>query len=163
MLAMKAFKTPRVAGSFHSLRTSSRKRTMRPSSTGRPESCASVARNKSSSMQAFASVHLTGELGDRRLVFQVAPGGHMVHEQMLQNEMASLVDVVRQEPEPAQNLPGHFGAAARVIFASNGLAHVVQQGREKEHRGPGHFGRETTIQRVFMGDVAAHQGAQAID
>ena len=51
--------------------------------------------------QTFAAVHLARELGDGRRVVEIAARGHVVHEEVLQDEVAALVDVFGRQARAA--------------------------------------------------------------
>ena len=52
--------------------------------------------------QPLAPVHLARELGDRGRVLEIAARGHVVHEKVLQDEVAALLDVLGGRPRRAR-------------------------------------------------------------
>jgi hypothetical protein len=112
--------------------------------------------------QTFAPMNLARELADRRLVFQIAARGHVVHEKVLQDEMAALVDVFRGKAEAREDVTRHVGASLRVVFATNGFAHIVKQRGQEEHGGARHLGGEPAREGIVIGQIAPDERAQPI-
>ncbi len=92
------------------------------------------------------------ELLDRRGVVEVAARRHVVHEQVIEDELPRLVDVLRREAEARQDALAEVGAGLRVVLARAGrvrpaLAHVVQQRRQEERARARDLGGEARGER----------------
>ncbi len=118
--------------------------------------------------QPFAAANAAAKLLDRRHVVEVAASGHVVHEQVLHDELLRLLDVLAAQAEARQDLRAEVGARLRVVLARAvgvrpALAHVVEERRQKERTRARDLRGEARGERELGRELAARELPEAIE
>jgi hypothetical protein len=118
--------------------------------------------------EALAAAEALAKLGDRRDVVEVAVRGHVVHEEVIADELPRVRDVFGRRVQARQDAIAELGAGAGVVLSRAGgvgvaLADVVEQRREKERPRARGLGREPRRERELVRELTPREETQPVE